>query len=156
MLFVCSAFLCGSAHAADMSVLTPEAAQALADHPGPVILYSLEPTIRPAPRHRSLDHFTILGKASLDAAQAEEAIAAFRAAMNAGDDQVLVAACFEPRHAISIRFNGHQFDYLLCYTCGSLEVFRDGKLVSDILASGSPSALNALLKAKGLRLSTSA
>lgn len=141
----------------DLGTFSPEAAQAL-QHAKAVTLYSLEPTNRSEPPARSLHHFAVLGKTSLSGDQAGEAIAAFRAAMDAAAkrDVVMVAACFEPRHAISISAGGHRYDYLLCYACGSLEVFRDGKLISDVLATGSPERLNDLLRAKGVPLSMSA
>jgi hypothetical protein len=145
----------GALPAADVSKLTPEAEQALA-HPGPVTLYSLEPTVRPASPDLALYRFDVLGKAELDATQAGQAIASFRAAMKHHRGPIIVAMCFEPRHAISILSKGHRFDFLLCYACGDLEVFRDGKMISDVPAFGSPDALNALLVANGLPLSTSA
>jgi hypothetical protein len=135
--------------------LSPEAAQALAQ-PESVVLYSLEPTVRPASPDLALDHFDVLGKTKLNTTDAGQAIEAFRAAMVYPGGPIIVAACFEPRHAISIVSKGHRFDYLLCYACRGLEVFRDGKLVSDVLAFGSPDTLDALLRANGLPLSTSA
>lgn len=139
-----------------------EAVQALA-HPGRVTIYSLEPMIRPAPAGRALDKFTVLGDAPLVGAEVSEAINAFRDAIahpitisdGQGHEEVVVAACFEPRHAISVQSGGHTFDYIICYTCGSLEVFRDGKFYSDVLAGGSPALLNAMLNAKNLPLAAS-
>ena len=149
----------GATHAGDQAGLAPQAAQALA-HPGAVVLYSLEPTVDSPPRSRSLHGFDVLGHASLSKAEGNDAIAAFRSAMNNpitvpdnGKAEVVVAACFEPRHAITIQFGRHRFDYLLCFGCGQMEVFRDGRMISDVPAGGSPDALNGLLKAKGLPLS---
>jgi hypothetical protein len=160
-LIVWVAALPGSLVAAEYSPLTPEASSALAD-PGPVTLYSLEPKIRHVSGAQSLDRVPILGGVALDSLQAGQAVAAFRAAIaNSGTptvsaDEVILFGCFEPRHAISIQSKGHRFDFLLCYACGHLEVFRDGELVSDVPAGGSPNALNTLLKTDGLPLSTSA
>lgn len=142
--------------------LAPEATQALA-HPERVTIYSLEPMITNAPPDHRLDGFTVLGDAPLDGAEVSEAIKAFRDAMvhpmtmpdAHGHSVVVIAACFDPRHAISVQSNGHRFDFLLCYACGSLEVFRDGKLISGVAAGGSPASLNSLLKTKGLPLSKS-
>jgi hypothetical protein len=70
--------------AADGSGLTPDALQALAD-PGLVTLYSLEPTIRPAPPANAFHHIAVLGQAVLDPAEARKAITAFRAAVAEAD-----------------------------------------------------------------------
>ena len=138
-----------------LPTLSQEATEVL-DQAKAVTLYSLEPTIRTERPGRSLDDFGVLGKTLLDPAEASRAIAAFRAAMKAGaSPDRLVAACFDPRHAISIRAGGHRYDYLLCYACGSLEVFRDGKPISGVPARGSPDSLNSLLRSHGLPLSKS-
>jgi hypothetical protein len=147
-----------STHADVQAGQAPEAAQAL-ERPEAVEVYSLEPTIRSPHQRRSLHGFDVLGHASLSGTEVN-AIAAFRSAMNnpttvtvGGKREVVVAACFEPRHAITVRLGRHRFDYLLCYSCGEMEVFRDGKMISSVPAGGSPDALNRLMRANGLPLS---
>lgn len=38
-----------------------------------------------------------------------------------------VAACFDPRHGISVAIDGATIDFLICYECLSMEVYRNGE-----------------------------
>ena len=131
--------------------LPSDAAEAL-DHPEQLTLYSLEPLPQPGPRGKVLDGYTVLGERILSLRQGKLAIRAFRIAMQYNGP---MDACFDPRHAIRINSNAHSFDYLICYSCSALEVFRDGKLIYGAQAGGSSAALDDLLTRNGLPLSKS-
>ncbi len=50
---------------------------------------------------------------------------------------------------LRVTANTHQYDFLLCYQCQRMEVYRDGVRIVSRNAKGSPAALNALLTDAG-------
>jgi len=132
--------------------LPPEAVQALRA-PGKVILYSLEPWATPSAGEATLQRFKVLGRTELDRNQVVKAIAELEAAVAGWDG--MKAACFDPRHALRLTAKGHTYDFLLCYACHNLYVYRDEELLGTSGAAGSPKVLNGLLSAAGIPLSTS-
>ena len=140
-LMLVLAFTAQYVHAGS-NVLGAEAQQAL--HSGKhAVLYSLEPWSDPTKKVARLHGFEILGQSKLSSTQESSAVTAFDAAI-AGFDGA-IAACFDPRVAIRIQANGHTYDFLLCYSCHQLEVYRDNESLPGIGAAGSPKALNELL-----------
>ncbi|RUL75945.1 hypothetical protein [Dyella choica] len=139
------------AHAAS-NALPPEAQLALHSG-GQAVIYSLEPWDDPEKKVPRLHGFEILGQATLNPAQASSAVAAFDVAIRGFDN--VIAACFDPRHAIRIQANGHTYDFLLCYSCHQLEVYRDDKALGGAGAAGSPKKLNELLASLHIPLSHS-
>jgi len=114
-------------------------------------IYSLNMDHPTKPKTDLFYTYPILGKAYLKGKQAYEATAAFKAAVDHGGRQAL---CFNPRHALSIVANGHTYDYLLCYECGSGMVIKDGWIfMGSFEAGGSPDVLNHLLSEAKIPLS---
>ena len=132
--------------------LPAEAVQALHSK-GHAILYSLEPWSDSNAKVPRFHGYQILGQSELTAAQEATAVASFDKAIAGFDGNM--ALCFDPRHAIRIRSDGHDFDFLLCYACHQLAVFRDDAKLAEIGASGAPQALNALLTSLHVPLSHS-
>lgn len=130
-----------------------DAAKALHDSHS-AVLYSLEPWDRPVNGEPVLNGYKILGKTRIDGEAYRIATEEFEASA-ARSDNTAQAACFDPRHAIRVAAHGHQFEFLLCYACHQLVVYRDGKRVAMLGASGSSKALNALLVAAKVPVSTS-
>jgi len=130
--------------------LPAEAEQALRA-PGKVVLYSLEPWERPAKGDKTLHYFKVLGRTELDRQQGATAIAEFKSAVAGWDG--MRAACFDPRHALRVTAKAHTYDFLLCYACHLLSVYRDNKLLATVGAAGSPQALNELLSAARIPIS---
>jgi hypothetical protein len=150
-LMLVLAFTAQYVHAGS-NVLGAEAQQAL--HSGKhAVLYSLEPWSNPTKKVGRLHGFEILGQSKLSSTQESSAVAAFDAAI-AGFNGA-TAACFDPRVAIRIQANGHTYDFLLCYSCHQLEVYRDNESLPGIGAAGSPKALNELLASLNVPLSHS-
>ena len=116
------------------NVLPPDLQQVL-DSAHSAVIYSLDPNGDPQ-KGRSLHNVSILGHAKLDAVETHQAAQAFNQAVKGWDN--MMAACFNPRHALRINSNGHIYDYLLCYECHQIEVFVDDSLKVDIGAAGSP------------------
>lgn len=139
------------AHAGS-NTLPAEVQQALHSG-GHAVLYSLEPWEDPDKKTAKFHGYEILGRSELTPAQESTAVAAFDSAITGFDGAI--AACFDPRHAISIRTNHHTYDFLLCYSCQQLEVYRDGKSVASVGATGSPKVLNELLTSLHIPLSHS-
>lgn len=133
--------------------LPPEAEQALRA-PDKVTLYSLEPWDEPTPGDKTLRKVKVLGQTDLDGERGAMAVAEFKAAVSGWDG--MIAMCFDPRHALRVTAKAHTYDFLLCYECHQLYVYRDDKLLTTLGAAGSPKVLNELLSAAKLPLSTSA
>jgi hypothetical protein len=129
-----------------------DAAEALHSD-GQAMLYSLEPFKSMAKGRIRLHGWPVLGNAQLDAKQRISAVQAFDVAIAGGEG--LIGACFEPRHALRVRWHGHDYDYLLCYSCAHIEVYRDGRDAAALGAIGSAERLNGLLARLNLPLSRS-
>ncbi|GAA0717277.1 hypothetical protein [Dokdonella soli] len=108
-----------------------------------IVLYSLEPWERPSKVEVTFHGYKVLGKTELDESHTATARGAFKSATAAWDGRI--ATCFDPRHALRIVSDGHVYDFLLCYACHQLEVYRDDAQVASIGATGSASVLNKLL-----------
>ncbi|HWB61577.1 MAG TPA: hypothetical protein VG733_18990 [Chthoniobacteraceae bacterium] len=140
--------------------LPPEINQALLGAKSSV-LYSLEPMARAKAGDETLQSWKVLGKTTLDERQTARAARAFLAAVipppakphwPGSPVSISFAMCFDPRHALSVESRGHRYDFLLCYECGYLYVYRDGKGIMELLARGSPRVLNAMLTASKIPL----
>jgi hypothetical protein len=133
----------------------PEELGKALDAPASVILYSIQPSTWP---HGSFYHFSVLGHVELHGDQASQAIKEFRNSavnMMAGvwSDERIDNCVISPRHALRVVSEGHTYDFLLCYECHQLEVFRDGKEVTFIAGTtGEPQVLNGLLTAAKIPL----
>jgi hypothetical protein len=141
------------ANPAKENKLPPEAEQALRA-PAKITLYSLEPWDLSTPRGKTLYGVKILGQTELDGKRSATAIAEFKAAVANWDG--MIAMCFDPRHAIRVTAQGHTYDFLLCYECRQLYIYKDEGLLTSLGAAGSPKVLNDLLSAARIPLSKSA
>lgn len=151
-ILLCVLLAAASNARAQPNVLSAEAKAALHSE-GPATLYSLEPWADPEEKAARLQNFEILGQSPLSASQRSVAVEAIDTAI-AGFDNV-VASCFDPRHALRVQANGHTYDFLLCYSCHQLEIYRDDKRLESLGVAGSPAALNALLNSLHVPLSHS-
>lgn len=116
-------------------------------------LYSLEPWSQPPGRGPALYRFQILGKKRIDGVAYKAAAEELEAAVGRWDDKM--AACFDPRHALHVTSRGHRFEFLLCYACHQMAVYRDGKRIGTLGIAGSAKPMNALLAAAKLPISKS-
>jgi len=131
-----------------------DAAQALASATK-VTLYSLDPSRSLEPQSgkqkKSMLHdCTILGKVELRNTAAKQATKAFQDAVFGWRGSA--GACFDPHHALSVVSGGHTYDYLLCYSCGGMAIYKDGEFIAKFGASGSARILNKLLTANRVPL----
>jgi hypothetical protein len=119
-----------------------------------IILYSLEPWSLATTNDNTLHGYKILGQVTLDGKDAATAITAFESSILKKKRHFTVL-CFDPRHALRVMVNAQTYDFLLCYACGYLYVYRGDKIIATLDAGGSPNVLNALLTAAKIPLSKS-
>lgn len=125
-----------------------------------VILYSIDPAPyqviedlkqkqpasgAPLAKLQAFHDFHILGGVNLDGPRASAAAGAFQSAFAPPSRKKEMYSCFRPRHGLRVESGGHEYDFLLCYECKSIEVFRDGQGIYGDSVIGSPEVLNALL-----------
>jgi hypothetical protein len=130
------------AAAPSVNALSEEAVQAMRS-PNSAILYSIEPAEQPKPGDKVFHGFKVLEQTNLDPKQAKLAADAFQKAVRDWDS--VTYESFEPRHALRISSGGHTYDFLLCYQCHELDVYKDDKLLDNLGVAGSPKFLNGML-----------
>ncbi|MBN8884942.1 MAG: hypothetical protein J0I77_04440 [Rudaea sp.] len=131
----------------------PHDAELALASPTDVTLYSLEPWARK--EDATYFGYQILGTIPLSGAKAAVAKAEFRDAYMTWKDPGYWAGCFDPRVALRIVYRATVYDFLLCYQCGYLRVYKNGAFVVELGATGNPTRLNAILQAAGVPISTS-
>ena len=109
-----------------------------------------QPTVPAPPKYTDVfEGHGVLGKIPLEGSQAAAAAAEFRHTLiwilPSPVISFSAAMCFNPRHGLRIESRGHEYDFLLCYECRQMDIFRDGKQIAHLFIRGSPTALNALL-----------
>jgi hypothetical protein len=80
---------------------------------------------------------TILGGTKVvDAETREKLNRALRLGVRENNGEEM--ACFNPRHGIRVTRDGVTTDFVICFECRQVEVFRGGKQIAFFLISGSP------------------
>ncbi|MAW61564.1 MAG: hypothetical protein CMJ94_12105 [Planctomycetes bacterium] len=96
----------------------PESVELVALHP-----YPHEIEEQDGPRFHG---YGILGQTELtDPEKAEALIALIEEGIEASDGRV--AACFNPRHGLTVTTADAVWDFVICYECLSMQVYRDGE-----------------------------
>jgi hypothetical protein len=111
-------------------------------------LFSIQPDLRPG----DLSHFKVLGKVAISDPQLR---AKLNAALQRGVRQSdgLRAKCFNPRHGIRVTRNGVATDFVICFECKQVEVWRGGQRLADFTVTNSPQAtFDEVLTAAGVPL----
>jgi hypothetical protein len=111
-------------------------------------LYALEPWEEVQEGEPELHHYKVLGQTRIDGVALRRAASEFQASVERSGG--FMAICFDPRHALTVTVDHHRFDFLLCYACGAMAVYRDGTALTRIPAAGSSKPMDALLAAVGL------
>ncbi len=112
-------------------------------------LYSLEPNTV-----GEFHNYSVLGKIQLNEAGTRKAAREFENVVPTRHSGVR-KFCFDPRHALRVVHDNHAYDFLLCYECDSLVIYKDATAIGRLPAYGSPSVLNGMLDAAGLPISKS-
>ncbi|HEY2589135.1 MAG TPA: hypothetical protein VGI81_25555 [Tepidisphaeraceae bacterium] len=116
-------------------------------------LFSLEPWMGvPAPGAGWFCNHAILGRVVItDRAVQDRLNTALRA--GAWESDGSVGACFNPRHGIRVTHAGVNTDYLICFECRQVQVWRDGKLSHTFLTAPTPQPpFDDVLRAAGVPL----
>lgn len=62
------------------------------------------------------------------------------------------SACFQPRHALSVKTQDHLYDFILCFECGNMGLYEDEELFFMVGVERDAEALNALMLKAGMAL----
>ncbi|HEX4792388.1 MAG TPA: hypothetical protein VH370_01265 [Humisphaera sp.] len=108
-----------------------------------------------SPRPESVQSFhgrAILGELKApDNSVRQKLSEALRSGVNASDGRM--KACFNPRHGIRVTHSGVVTDYVVCFECLQIEVWRNDKMVAHMLTNSSPEPLfDAILREAGVPL----
>jgi hypothetical protein len=126
----------------------PELAKAILDKSSEISLYSLDPEAK-ADKENELHGWKVLGKTTVKEAEARNKL------LSALEKSIAEPGrggfkCFDPRHAIRATHDGKSVDLVICFECGWVYVYIDGKaaahLEMDTVAQ--PPFDDVLLKAK--------
>jgi hypothetical protein len=108
------------------------------------VLYSLEPDHLREDKSGYFHTIQILGQTKLDAKGAHIAADSFQKAVK--DWNGSSADCFNPRHGLRLFSENHTYDFVLCYECQELLVYKDDENIASLGAGGSPTVLDNLLR----------
>lgn len=150
LLLVALATGCGQSKPA--SVSQPTSA------PDELVLYAIDGLVNPPEGFVSDEkHFrgyTILGKVDVTDLNARQNIVkAIEDGINESDG--VVAACFWPRHGVHVVTNGKAVDYVICYECLQMYIFRDDERTFKSTTPTHQAVLTAPLTAAGIKLAPS-
>jgi hypothetical protein len=134
----------------------PESASEALDTADSIVLYSLEPQSPPSTPGKRLHHFIILGQIELNKDQFLKVISTIRAAIPRWRFGIKTSSCFNPRQAIEVTSKGQKFDFMICYECHKLAVYKGSDNLAWLEVSGDPSTLNRILAESGIPLSRTA
>jgi hypothetical protein len=96
-------------------------------------LMSIDPQWSESERH----HHRILGSVSIADLTIRQKL---NAALQAGarESNGTAMACFNPRHSIRVTHAGITTEFLICFECRQVQVWRNGKIIASFLTSPSP------------------
>jgi hypothetical protein len=123
----------------------PKVASAALRHAETFELYSLDPTkVRPLnPEVRREDYvgdmfqkWPMLGSTAVDQLETRDAL--LDAIDAAVAESRFVAACFRPRHGIRVKFQGHIYDFVICFECHQCRWYIDDVEQEFIGLTGAP------------------
>lgn len=104
------------------------------------VLLSTEPRIHrrdPVPADEAFHGWEVLGRAVVtDDGLRRRLAKAFESGVRWHDGTV--AACFDPRHGISVEHEGRRYDFVICFSCMQVRVYVDGERASGLSTSRRP------------------
>jgi hypothetical protein len=94
----------------------------------------------------------VLGQTTItDAATRERLNEAFQSGVRANDGRMM--ACFNPRHGIRVTHAGVTTDFVICFECRQVQVWRGNQKIAFFLVSDSPQPVfDDVLKSAGVPL----
>lgn len=111
------------------SGVQPDGVLAALANPDRVELVALHPyphQIEGEEEMERLHGYGVLGRAALDdSAQGNEVLALIEQGIEASNG--MVAACFNPRHGLTVTQGEEVWDLVICFECLSMQVYLDGE-----------------------------
>ncbi|MEX2560174.1 MAG: hypothetical protein WD403_09685, partial [Pirellulales bacterium] len=95
-------------------------------------------------------NYPVLGKVIVE--NAKERSDLIRELKDAMAKQETQSDCFWPRHAIRVTSNAEVTDYLICFECSNVWVFREGTFSQDPISDGPLELFNGYLRQAGVKL----
>ncbi|PTY03556.1 hypothetical protein DB346_06715 [Verrucomicrobia bacterium LW23] len=91
--------------------------------------------------------WAVRGTASLTHKSALQACEEVSRLIHTGGDE---AKCFNPRHALFLTSGGTRYEYVICFECEQMRVYRSESRLETVPIPNAPDTLDALLKAAGV------
>ena len=119
-------------------------------------LLSLDPRQYKATPTNNFYGWMVLGRTEVtDKDVRDRLVAALRGGVNASNEEDS-ADCFDPRHAIRVKFAAKTFDFLICFECGWIQPYVDSKKMAGFTVKESPQPeLDGVLSAAAVELALS-
>src|SRR5262249_16713654 len=102
-------------------------------------LYSLDPSTPKEKNDVDFRDWKVLGKTEVK----KDALTKLVAALEKGaaeQDQKIFAGGFRPRQGIRVKTDGKPYDFVVCFECISVMLYKDKQRVKGFQVSGSPAA----------------
>ena len=132
----------------DLGKIFPAQSRAVFDT-GTLTIYALKAYDGGHEGENTFHGFQVLGSAQLSAPQAQELRAAFDE--NAAK-QGMSALCFWPHHGIHAEKNGEQIDLTICFKCGYIYSYGDGKEERNMFSVEGREIFNAIYRRAGVTI----
>jgi len=162
-----------AAFAATRENKLPADAEAALQHGSSPVLYSLLPELAPGigfdddifappekkkkqsdasnPALERLHDFPILGRTDLaNLADRNTTVTSILDSMKAWNG--VSAGCFHPRHALRVTHQGVVFDFVICFECFTIKLYRGDEPYGYVNVIGKPDKLDQILKKAGVPL----
>ena len=133
----------------------PGDVRAALEAPDTMELVSLEPSSGwdgPDAGGERLHAWLVIGRAEVSDPETRAEVARL-VLRGVRESEGMIAACFNPRHAVRVTRDGVLHELVICYECYSMAAYVDGEKVDTVLTSESPGApLTALFRRQGLEV----
>jgi hypothetical protein len=114
-------------------------------------IVSLEPSSIGEKHADMLYYWRVIGRGNVTSKSVKEKLVA--ALRDSIEDEPVGASCFDPRHAIRVSNGGHDYDFLICFSCGYLYWYLDGtKQETVLIGDAGATTFNKEFKAAGLTI----
>jgi hypothetical protein len=87
-------------------------------------LYSLDPNTPVEKGNADFHGWKVLGKTELKNEPLAKLLAAFKKGAHEANRKVS-AGCFRPRHGIRVRLDGSSYDFVICFECVAVMLYKD-------------------------------
>ncbi len=122
------------------------------DHADRYELLSLDPDVSDTDEPPLFHHFHILGRTDVTDADRRRLNNALDAGVRGNSGAV--AACFQPRHGIRVTTGETTTDFVICFHCLHISVYRDDERLEGMLTTESPEpTFDAILQQHNVALS---